>query len=105
MTTTVRLYASDYTGMITAHKEDMIPYAVDAGDIYPFGHWLREEYEFDLEDLLDTHAKMTCSELLNYLKNGAYKDYALDQLDYLFDADDDYWYDDVEIEVEVKAVD
>ena len=105
MTTTVRLYASNYTGMITAHKEDMIPYAVDAGDIYPFGHWLREEYDFDLEELLDSHAKMTCGELLDYLKNGEYKDYALDQLDYLFDASDDYWYDDVEIEVEVKAVD
>ena len=105
MTTTVRLYASNYTGMITTHKEDMIPYAIDAGDIYPFSRWLREEYDFDLEDLLDDHAKMTCGELLDRLKNGEYKDYALDQLDYLLDAGDDYWYDDVEIEVEVKAVD
>lgn len=104
MTATVRLYASTYTGMITAHKEDLIPYAIDVGDIYPFGRWLREEYDFDLEDLLDGHAKMTCGELLEYLKNGDYKDYALNELDYLLDASDDYWYDDVEVEVEVKAV-
>ena len=104
MTATVRLYASAYTGMITAHKEDLIPYAIDAGDIYPFGHWLREEYDFDLEELLDDHAKMTCGELMEYLKNGDYKDYALDQLDYLLDTGDSYWYDDVEVEVEVKAV-
>lgn len=104
MTTTVRLYASNYTGMITAHKEDLISCAIDAGDIYPFGHWLKNEYDYDLEDLLDSHAETTCGELLNYLKNGEYKDYALDQLDYLFDASDDYWYDDVEVEVEVKAV-
>jgi hypothetical protein len=90
--------------MITMHKEDMIPYAIDAGDIHSFEKWL-ENYDYDLEDLLNSHAKMTCGELLDYLKNGKYKEYALDQLDYLLDVvSDDYWYDDVEIEVEVKAV-
>lgn len=105
MTTTVRLYASTHTGIITAHKEDMISCAIDAGDLHDFEDWLNNEYDYDLEDLLDSHAKMTCGELLNYLKNGEYKDYALDQLDYLLDASADYWCDDVEIEVEVKAVD
>jgi hypothetical protein len=93
----ITVYATVYSGTITTNPKDLIFAGVDSGDIDTFDSWLEENY--------------TARDILNLVEKGInpqdhldneYVDYCINQIEYLVDADDDWWKDTITVEVEVN---
>jgi hypothetical protein len=97
VTKEITVYATSHCETITADPKDLITAGVDGGDIDTFESWLEENYT--ARDILNL-----VQEGLNpqdYLDN-EYVDYCINQIEFLVDADPDWWCDTITVEVEVN---
>lgn len=105
-TKTIKVYASIYCSRISTNIKDFVDVAIRAGDLQYFDSWLElDKNAADLYDLIAEGAgqSKTCKEILASLRKD-YEDYVKEQMKYLFDCcTDDYWSDEIVIEVEVAV--
>lgn len=97
MKITITVYATSHCQVITTDPKDLIPAGVDSGDIDNFEMWLEENYSArDILDLIEAGIepqKQIDAEYVAYCEN---------QIEYLVDADPDWWRDTIAVEVEVN---
>ena len=97
ITKEVTVYATSHCKTITTDPKELISAGVDSGDMDSFEMWLEENYSArDILDLIEEGI-----EPKDYLDN-EYIEYCENQIEYLIDADPDWWCDTITIEVEVN---
>lgn len=97
ITKEVTVYATSHCETITTDPKELINAGVDSGDIDNYEMWLEKNY--------------CAQDILNLIEEGIepqdhvdnqYIDYCLDKIEYLVDADPDWWKDTITVEVEVN---
>ena len=97
ITKEITVYATFHCETITADPKDLISAGVESSDIDNFETWLKENY--------------TAQDILNLIEEGIepreridaeYVEYCENQIEYLVDADPDWWCDTITVEVEVN---
>ena len=100
-TKTVKVYASVRTSTISAHMEDFLQVAIDEGDIESFESWLADEFDSSsLFDYFEEYPTMSTGKVCKELRE-RYRKESLERLTDLFECGTDYWYDEIEINVDV----
>lgn len=100
-TKTVKVYASVRTSTISAHMEDFLQVAIDERDIDPFESWLEDEYDVStLLDFFEEYPTLSTGKVCKELRERYHKE-SLERLTDLFEGGDEYWYDEIEINVDV----
>lgn len=97
VTKEITVYATSHCEIITTDIQDLIPAGVGSRDIDSFEIWLEENYT--AQDILDLIEEGI--EPKDHLDN-EYVDYCENQIEYLVDADPDWWKDTITVEVEVN---
>lgn len=97
----VKVYASIGVSTISAHMEDFLEIAIDKGDIESFESWLEDEYDVStLFDFFEEYPTMTTEKACKELRERYHKE-CIERLTDLFECGTDYWYDEIEINVDV----
>ena len=100
-TKTVKVYASVRTSAISTHMEDFLHVAIDEGDIEAFESWLADEYDVStLFDFFEEYPTLSAGEVCSELRERYLKE-SRERLTDLFEGGDEYWYDEIEINVDV----
>ena len=100
----VKLYACRYTNLISANMEDFIPIAYDSGDIETFSAYVARKMPCcQLLDYLITCAEqnMSCEHALQVIRQ-EYDDHMVKVIAELFEVGDDFWSEEVEVELPMK---
>jgi hypothetical protein len=97
VTKEITVYATSHCETITTDLTELISTGVDSGDIDNYEAWLEENY--------------TAADILDLVERGInphdhvyseYVDYCTNHIEYLVDADPDWWCDTITVEVEVN---
>lgn len=97
VTKEITVYATSHRTIITADPKDLIPTAVDSGNIYDFATWLDNYY--------------SAQDILNLIEEGIdpkeqvdqeYVEYCTRHIEYLVDNEPHWWKDTITVEVEVN---
>lgn len=98
----IKVYACRYCEQISANPDDFIPAACAAGDLKNMAEYVCDQLHVStLFDYLQESASkgMTCQEALDALEK-EYEEHLSHAIRELFNDCDDYWCDEVELEVD-----